>query len=160
MRRTLGTLLAYAFATVVVLLVRSGRRAGARRPDEERARPGPVAGDARAGARPARNRTRSARASAARAPEPPSPAAPAEEPDLSDDQLVARVRQRVAIPADVEVAAEGGAVVLFGRVARYLAQNLLARVAAVEGVRTIVDRLTRVDFVAPERAPGPPDPPP
>jgi BON domain len=81
------------------------------------------------------------------------------EPDLSDDELLARVRERVAIPADVELNVEDGAVVLFGRVPRYLARTLLERVAAVEGVSVVENRLTPVDFVQPERPPGPPDRP-
>lgn len=84
-------------------------------------------------------------------------AAPAAEaPDLTDEELAARVRERVAIPADVEVAAVEGAVVLFGRVPRYLVAQLLERVSRVEGVDVIEDRLTPVDLVAPERPPGPP----
>jgi hypothetical protein len=79
--------------------------------------------------------------------------------DLSDEDLAARVRAKVAIPADVELVVEQGAVVLFGRVPRYLARVLLERVAAVEGVTVVADRLTPVDFVQPERPPGPPDPP-
>jgi hypothetical protein len=79
--------------------------------------------------------------------------------DLSDDELVARVQARVELPPDVEVFAEDGAVVLFGRVPRALADGLLRRVQAIEGVTVLQDRLTRVDFVQPERPPGPPDPP-
>ncbi|MFL5261316.1 MAG: hypothetical protein ACJ79L_02755, partial [Anaeromyxobacteraceae bacterium] len=79
-----------------------------------------------------------------------------DEGDLSDDELVARVQARVELPADVEVFAEDGAVVLFGRVPRALADGLLERVQAIEGVTVLQDRLTRVDHVQPERPPGPP----
>ena len=80
-----------------------------------------------------------------------------DEGDLSDDELVARVQARVELPADVEVFAEDGAVVLFGRVPRALADGLLERVQAVEGVTVLQDRLTRVDHVQPERLRRPPD---
>jgi osmotically-inducible protein OsmY len=79
--------------------------------------------------------------------------------DPSDAELVDRVRNAVAIPWDVEVVAQDGAVVLFGRVPRYLAEDLTARVARVPGVQAVVDRLTPVDLVAPGRPAGPPDPP-
>jgi hypothetical protein len=71
--------------------------------------------------------------------------------DLSDDELVARVQARVELPPDVEVFAEDGAVVLFGRVPRGLADGLLRRVQAIEGVTILQDRLTRVDVVQPDR---------
>ena len=79
--------------------------------------------------------------------------------DLTDDELVARVQARVELPADVEVFAEDGAVVLFGRVPRALADGLLRRVQAIEGVTVLQDRLTRVEYVQPARPPGPPDRP-
>jgi osmotically-inducible protein OsmY len=79
--------------------------------------------------------------------------------DVPDDLLADRVRREAEVPGGVEVAAEAGAVVLFGRVPRYLVDRLLQRVSEVEGVRDVEDRLTRVDLVAPERPPGPPDRP-
>jgi hypothetical protein len=78
----------------------------------------------------------------------------------SDDELAERVREQVPIPGGVEVSAQDGAVVLFGRAPRYLVDRLLDRVAAVPGVAVVEDRMTRVDLVAPERPPGPPDPTP
>jgi osmotically-inducible protein OsmY len=93
------------------------------------------------------------------APRPATPRAGRTEDDLTDDELVARVQAQVEVPPDVEVFAEDGAVVLFGRVPRALADGLLRRVQAIEGVTDLQDRLTRVDFVQPQRAPGPPDRP-
>jgi hypothetical protein len=93
------------------------------------------------------------------APSPVIPLASAAAAEPSDAELVERVRREVAIPWDVEVVAQDGAVVLFGRVPRYLADDLTARVARVDGVQAVVDRLTPVDLVAPERPEGPPDPP-
>ncbi len=67
------------------------------------------------------------------------------EPDLSDEELVARVRASVDIPEGVEVTAVDGAVVLFGRVPRFAFAALLSRVARVPGVADVEDRLTPVD---------------
>ena len=70
---------------------------------------------------------------------------PRAEGDLSDDQLVARVRAMVDVPPGVEVTAVEGAVVLFGRVPRFAFAALLSRVARVPGVADVEDRLTPVD---------------
>ena len=63
----------------------------------------------------------------------------------SDDELVARVCSQVTVPPGVEVAAVEGAVVLFGRIARDALEQLLARVADVDGVSVIENRLTAID---------------
>lgn len=136
MRKTLGSLLAVAFVVALVRFTRRERTT--RRARRRNARDAPPAGARRAG--PARP--------------PPEPA------DVPDEELVARVRQQVAIPVDVEIASQDGAVVLFGRAPRYLVAALLDRVSEVEGVQVVEDRLTPVDLVAPERPPGPPDPTP
>jgi hypothetical protein len=91
------------------------------------------------------------RARAERARTAPEPGGAGEE--LSDDELVARVRARVDVPPGVEVTAVEGAVVLFGRVPRFALAPLLSRVAGVPGVVDIEDRLTPVDdFGASEHA--------
>jgi len=65
--------------------------------------------------------------------------------DPSDDELVARVCSQVRVPPGVEVVAVEGAVVLFGRIARGALEQLLARVADVDGVSVIENRLTPID---------------
>lgn len=72
-------------------------------------------------------------------------ARPRGEGDLSDEQLVSRVRAMVDVPPGVEVTAVEGAVVLFGRVPRFAFAALLSRVARVPGVADVEDRLTPVD---------------
>jgi hypothetical protein len=74
-----------------------------------------------------------------------SPAAPPGDRDLSDEELVARVLAMVDVPSTVEVTAVEGAVVLFGRVPRFVLPKLRSRVADVPGVVDVEDRLTPVD---------------
>lgn len=143
MRKGAGSWLAIGFAVGLGVIL---RRAWAERPDRASAAPasgarGEDAGRTEQRGEGAASLTRNA------------------EPDLSDDELLARVRDRVTVPPDVELDVEDGAVVLFGRVPRYLERTLLERVAAIEGVSVIENRLTPVDFVQPERPPGPPDRP-
>jgi hypothetical protein len=110
----------------------------------------------RRGVRPRRERAADGsigRAMAERAPSTPVLDPHAVDEDLSDDELVARVRATVDIPPGVEVTAVEGAIVLFGRVPRFAFASLLSRVAGVPGVVDIEDRLTPVDdFGASENA--------
>ncbi len=74
------------------------------------------------------------------------PATPSlDEQDVPEGILIRRVRERAAVPEGVEVAMTEGAVVLFGRIARHALEPLLERVARVEGVVAVENRLTPVD---------------
>ncbi len=65
--------------------------------------------------------------------------------EVPEAVLVQRVRDRAAVPIGVEVAMTEGAIVLFGRIARHAMEPLLERVARVEGVSAVENRLTPVD---------------
>lgn len=117
-----------------------------RRREADRASRGPPAAGERHGTAGA-GRLRSASGGG---PEPsaelPAPIAfHRREDEPSDEELVARVRSQVDIPPSVEVTAVEGAVVLFGRVPRFAFAALLSRVARVQGVVDVEDRLTLVD---------------
>ncbi len=61
---------------------------------------------------------------------------------------MARVSADPGVPEGVEVAVIEGAVVLFGRIPRHALEPLLRRVARLEDVSVIENRLTPVDGAA------------